>query len=56
VLELAADMRTEPLLQQLRRLRSTLAAPPFADALVARDMQEEIETYYRDALPLQVTA
>jgi hypothetical protein len=56
VLDLTADMRTEPLLQQLRRLRPTLALPPFADTPVARDLQEEIETYYRDALPGQITS
>jgi hypothetical protein len=56
VLDLAADMRTEPLLQQLRRLRQSLALPRFADTPVARDLQEEIETYDRDALPRQITS
>lgn len=55
VLELTADMRTEPLLQQLRGLRHMLAVPPFAEAPVARGLQEEIETYDRDALPRQIT-
>jgi len=56
VLDLAADMRTEPLIQQLRRLRRTLTLPQFADTPVARGLQEEIEVYDRDALPRQITS
>lgn len=54
VLDLTADLRTEPLLQQLQRLRRTLALPPFANAPLARGLQEEIESYGRDALPRQI--
>jgi hypothetical protein len=56
VLELSADTRTEPLMQQLRRFQHALAVPLFADTPVARDLQQEIETYCRDALPRQITS
>lgn len=56
VLDLTADLRTEPLLQQLQRLRRTLALPAFADAPLARGLQEEIESYGREALPRQIAS
>ncbi|MBV9446993.1 MAG: helix-turn-helix domain-containing protein [Streptosporangiaceae bacterium] len=56
VLDLPADIRTAPLLQDLARFRRLLAQPAFAEAALARDMQEEIETYRREALPRQVTS
>jgi hypothetical protein len=55
VLDLPADGRTEPMLQQLARIRQLLAQPAFAEAPLARDAQEEIETYRREALPRQIT-
>jgi len=56
VLGLAADMRTEPILQQLHRLRRWLSLPGFAATPKARDLQDEIEAYDRDALLRQITA
>jgi hypothetical protein len=56
VLDLAADMRTEPVLQQLSRLRASLALPGFADTPLAQDLQDEIENYSREALPRQLSA
>ena len=56
VLGLPADMRTEPILQQLNRLRRTLARPGLADAPKARELQDEIETYDREAAVRQITA
>jgi len=55
VLDLPADVRTEPLLQQLRRLRNSLSLPEFAGAQQARQLEDEIETYDREALPRQIT-
>jgi len=55
VLDLPADMRTEPLVQQLHRLRQSLALTRFAQAPEARQLQDEIETYDREALPRQIT-
>jgi transcriptional regulator with XRE-family HTH domain len=54
VLDLPADIRTAPILQRLGRFRRLLAQPAFADAPVARDAQEEIETFRREALPRQI--
>jgi hypothetical protein len=56
VLGLPADMRTEPILQQLQRLRRTLADREIADAPKARELQDEIETYDREAAVRQITA
>jgi transcriptional regulator with XRE-family HTH domain len=56
VLVLPADMRAEPILQQLLRLRRSLAVPRLADAPQARDLQDEIETYDREAVVRQITA
>jgi transcriptional regulator with XRE-family HTH domain len=56
VLDLAADMRTEPILQQLSRLRDSLADPRFASTPLAQGLQDEIETYDREALPRQLSA
>ena len=55
VLDLPADMRTEPLLQQLHRLRQSLALTRCGETPVARQLQDEIETYSREALPRQIT-
>jgi hypothetical protein len=55
VLDLPADIRNDPILQDLARFRQQLTQPPFADAPLSRDMQEEIETYRREAIPLQIT-
>ena len=55
VLDLPADMRTEPLVQQLHRLRQSLALARFAQAPEARQLQDEIEAYGREALPRQIT-
>jgi hypothetical protein len=56
VLDLPADIRTDPILQRLSRFRRLLAQPAYAEAPLARDAQEEIETYRREALPRQVTS
>jgi transcriptional regulator with XRE-family HTH domain len=56
VLDLPPDVRNDPVLQHLARFRRLLALPGFADAPLARDTQEEIETYRREALPRQITA
>jgi len=56
VMDLPADVRTEPLLQQLHRLRRSLSLPQLADAPKARELQDEIETYDREALPRQISA
>jgi hypothetical protein len=57
VLDLSADMRTEPILQQLTSLRSVLAVlPRFAGSGLALDLQDEIETYRREALPSLIGA
>ncbi len=53
VLDLPAGMRTEPLLQQLHRLRQSLAQ--CGHTLAARHLREEIETYAREALPRQIS-
>ncbi len=55
VLDLPADMRTEPLIQQLHRLRQSLALTRFGEMPEARQLQDEIETYDREALPRQIT-
>jgi hypothetical protein len=55
VLDLPADMRTEPIVQQLGHLRASLAAPAFAATSLARDLQDEIEAYDRDALARQLS-
>ncbi len=54
VLDLSADIRTAPLLQDLARFRRLLSQPAFADAPLTRDTQEEIETFRREALPRQI--
>jgi transcriptional regulator with XRE-family HTH domain len=56
VLSLSADTRTEPILQQLHRLRRTLSRPELADVPRARELQDEIETYDREAAVRQITA
>ena len=56
VLSLAADMRTEPIVQHLTRLRPSLALPRFAATALAQELQEEIEAYNREALPRQLSA
>jgi hypothetical protein len=54
VLDLASDIRNDPVLQHLTRFRGLLAQPAFAEASLARDTQEEIETFRREALPRQI--
>jgi transcriptional regulator with XRE-family HTH domain len=56
VLDAPPDGRIDPVLQQLGRLRQTLALPAFAVAPLARSLQDEIETCRREALPRQITA
>ena len=56
VLDLPPDIRNDPILQNLARLRQMLALPAYADAAIARDIQDEIEAYRSDALPRQITA
>jgi transcriptional regulator with XRE-family HTH domain len=56
VFGLTADMRTEPILQQLHRLRRSLALRGLADTPQARELREQIETYDREALLRQITA
>jgi transcriptional regulator with XRE-family HTH domain len=56
VLSLPADMRTEPILQQLQRVRRTLTRRELADAPKARELQDEIETYDHEAVVRQITA
>jgi hypothetical protein len=53
-LDLPADERIDPILQHLGRLRQVLALPAFAGAPLSRGVQEEIETYSREALPRQI--
>ena len=55
VLDLPPYIRNDPMLQDLARFRRLLAQPVFAEAPLARDAQEEIEAYRRDALPRQIT-
>jgi predicted negative regulator of RcsB-dependent stress response len=55
VLDASPDGRIDPVLQQLARLRQTLALPAFAAAPLAQSLQDEIETCRRDALPRQIT-
>lgn len=55
VLDLPADLRRDPIVQRLARIRRLLAQPAYAEAPLARDTQEEIETYHREALPPQIT-
>jgi transcriptional regulator with XRE-family HTH domain len=55
VLGLPPDGRNDPILQHLARFHRLLAQPAYADAPLARDAQEEIETYRREALPRQIT-
>ena len=56
VLDVPPDGRIDPVLQQLGKLRQTLALPAFAAAPLARSLQDEIETCRREALPRQITA
>jgi hypothetical protein len=55
VLDIPLHMRNDPMLQDLARVRRLLARPAYAEAPLARDTQEEIETFRREALPGQVT-
>jgi transcriptional regulator with XRE-family HTH domain len=55
VLGIPPDGRNDPLLQHLARFRRLLTQPAYADAPLARDTQEEIETFRREALPRQIT-
>lgn len=50
VLELAPESRNEPLTQHLQQVRQALARPEFHDAALARQLQEEIETYTRESI------
>jgi transcriptional regulator with XRE-family HTH domain len=55
VLDLATDTRPEPILQQLSRLRDSLALPEFASTPLALDLQDEIETYRRESITNAIT-
>lgn len=50
VLALAPESRYEPLTQHLGQVRQALAQPEFRDAMLARDLQEEIEAYSRGSI------
>jgi transcriptional regulator with XRE-family HTH domain/tetratricopeptide (TPR) repeat protein len=50
VLSLSPDLRMEMLTQNLGLARQQLAEPVFRDAAVARELQEEIETYCRESI------
>jgi transcriptional regulator with XRE-family HTH domain len=55
VLDLPPDVRNDPVLQHLARVRRLLAQPSYAEAPLALDAQEEIEDFRREALPQQIT-
>jgi hypothetical protein len=55
VLDLPADMRTEPIVQQLTKVRVSAADPRAAGTTVLRELQDEIEVYQREALPHQLS-
>jgi hypothetical protein len=50
VLGLSPDLRLELLLQNLAITRQALTQPTFRDATLARELQEEIETYCRESV------
>lgn len=50
VLSLAPESRYEPVTQHLAQLRQVLAQPAFSDAALARQLQDEIETYSRESI------
>jgi transcriptional regulator with XRE-family HTH domain len=50
VLTLAPENRNEPLTQHLGHVRRALADPAFRNAALARELQEEIETYSRESI------
>ncbi|HEV2376188.1 MAG TPA: hypothetical protein VGS19_28965 [Streptosporangiaceae bacterium] len=50
VLALPADLRLELLTQNLHVARQALVQPAFRDAVTARNLQEEIETYCRESI------
>jgi len=50
VLALAPESRYEPLSQHLGQVRQALARPVFRGAALARELQEEIETYSRESI------
>jgi transcriptional regulator with XRE-family HTH domain len=56
VLELPADFRIDPVSQDLARVRRSLALPRYASTPLAQDLQEEIESYTREAIPRQLRA
>jgi tetratricopeptide (TPR) repeat protein len=49
-LELAPENRYEPLTQHLRQVRQALVRPEFRGAALAQQLQEEIETFCREAI------
>jgi hypothetical protein len=49
-LELPPENRYEPLTQHLRHVRDALSRPEFRDAVRAQQLQEEIETFCREAI------
>ncbi len=55
-LGLPADNRNDPITQHLARIRGTLALPRYASTPLAQDLQEEIESYTREAIPRQLRA
>ncbi len=50
VLGLPPDLRMELVTQNLGLARQALAGPAFGDAALARELQEEIETYCRESI------
>ncbi len=56
VLDLPADLRIDPVSQVLARIRGSLALPRYASTPLAQDLQEEIESYTREAIPRQLRA
>jgi transcriptional regulator with XRE-family HTH domain len=56
VLALPPERRYEPVSQELGHVRTALAQPAFRDAALARELQEEIETYRRESIVNDVSA
>ena len=50
VLTLPPECRYEPITQELGHVRRALALPEFREAVIARELQDEIEAYCRDSI------